>query len=261
MKRKVVAYGIILASAVFAVVILLSPEKIPVPFFSAQADPGGDSALRFNRVLPTQVASTLSDTDAQDTGNFTKDFARFYAEKLKKTPGALQTINGKLQPGAIPSDDIAQALSTQIAREHIDVKIYEMGDIRVGTSDTKEDQLKYLRALAESWSARTTTLPLPELLNRWATKNDTRSLEQYVADGLAQITRLLTLSVPPSWKIFHLENLNLWQKKIAILQTMLNISDDPVKTLVALKELQTVSDKNTDLQKVLEKQFIVLQFS
>jgi len=53
-----------------------------------------------------------------------------------------------------------------------------------------------------------------------------------------QIDDLLALKVPSQLSAWHLQNLNLWEKKLVVYKAILNLDTDPLKASLAIQQIQ-----------------------
>ena len=88
--------------------------------------------------------------------------------------------------------------------------------------------------------------------------NNTDGLETYAKIATNQIDDLMALETPSLWKSFHLQNLNLWYKKLSVFNAFLNLGNDSLKTILAFQRLPDIMEETVNLQSVLENRFMEL---
>jgi hypothetical protein len=57
--------------------------------------------------------------------------------------------------------------------------------------------------------------------------------------------------VPQQLKTWHLQSVNLWEKKIIVFRAILNMGSDPLKTILAMKEVDGINKETVNLQNVM----------
>ena len=66
-----------------------------------------------------------------------------------------------------------------------------------------------------------------------------------------EMSDLLALRVPTQLSAWHLQNLNLWEKKLVVYNAILDLNNDPLKATLAIQEINNVGQENEDLQNTL----------
>ena len=261
MKRKVSALIIICASASVSLLILYRSENTTSADILAQIiemqkeSPTIHSALRFARKNTTIDAPQAQNTlkSVTEEKNLTKRFARTYAKQLAaENPGGIDEIKKTGNLDSLSPDVATQLFSSQITAQKLEYPQFEIKDLRVTQDVSRERQIAYVQALTVAWQKNFSgKKEVGQAMHDWILQKNQKPLEQYIAAISPQVNDLLTLEVPESWQWLHLENLNLWEKKLATYRAILEMNEDPIKGMVALKALEEITQQNEVLQNVL----------
>ncbi|MDP1706652.1 MAG: hypothetical protein Q8L36_02425 [bacterium] len=136
-------------------------------------------------------------------------------------------------------------------------KPFQINDFRKTTDNSPAVQLTYLKKIGELNQKNFSRInkSITNLVDNWLEKNDASGLKTYLQGAGQQIKDLQEITVPPNWEQFHLQNLNLWQKKAIIYQAILNSEIDPLKTYLAIQEIPNIASENDNLQSIVNKQY------
>lgn len=261
-KRRVFALAIILCGIIVAVSISASGPKKSV---SALAIGTKDSRsknpyLEFNRIGSGYPLPTLQKGADNGDLNLTDTLAESYlAEILRKNPSGPQLVEGEQKitlPGEQAFGDILDKYAEEIGNSYI----FEEKDIKLTNNVSKEAGLAYLQKLNEINEKNFGKFDktIVEVLDLWMKRQNSKPLEQYVSLIQPQTQDLLALPVPILWKQFHLQNLNLWQKKLKVYSMLLDLENDPLASVLALGQVSPVIEETLILNKILEERFLEL---
>ncbi len=214
-----------------------------------------DQGLRYVRDSGAPAVGTqpLRPTPAENPGNLTDLLAQLYVSKVVAQNQGLPPRGG---PMKVPPDTaIAEAIQEQVVQGFRYERLYTARDVRTIADASADAQLEYLTAFRAATAKNFAAIrkSIFDMVSDLATKQDDRALRAYVAAIPKQIDDLLTLRVPAPWSVFHIENLNLWEKKLEVYTALLNSADDPLKAYLALQELGSIDAENRSLQTLLNE--------
>jgi hypothetical protein len=92
---------------------------------------------------------------------------------------------------------------------------------------------------------------LGEVAYLWLEKNNADPITKHIDALSVLVSDLLAISVPPAWKEIHISLLNLQQKKIAVLQSMLDINNDPIKAIAAANTIDKLSAEEKEVAQMI----------
>jgi len=162
--------------------------------------------------------------------------------------------NGK-QSLIMPSQELLEKLLADQLAQDIKIDFYETTDLKISNDNSPKAIRTYLEAIDKISKKDLLTLKKSSfaVFADFFDKKNQDSLYQYI-DALSNYTTdLLKISVPSAWQAFHLELLNIEQKRIAVYQALANMDQDPVKALIAANELEKIDQAESDLAIVLKE--------
>jgi hypothetical protein len=255
-KRKIISAAVLLGGLALFLIILNLPGKNGSDSPSASASNGDtyDSGFEYkadqnrNSVTnPEQTADGLSTGD-----NLTENLADSFSGGIFDANGEISQDQENPQVALPNSDAVGNAIS-QSLNQTLQFPIFSEKDLRIVSDDSENTRTAYLESLGkvsgENFNGLKT--PISSILNEFFEKNDSSKLSKYVAIAENQITDLLALKVPRRFSAWHLQNLNLWEKKLVVYKAILGMNDDPLKAIIAMKEVNNVLQENDNLQKVI----------
>lgn len=258
-KRNLSAFIIILGSLgfFFWTVFGASNGKQSNSFINVSSGKNSNSNLEYDslaNLLPL-LNKDSQNSGSSSTDNLTDNLIHLYEKSIyQENASGLKNING--QNGLKPlSENSLASLINESDNEHLNIPSFEEKDIKISNDNSKEAQLAYLRKLGEISTNNFSGFNknISDVLKETISQNKTSSLEKYLEIASKQIDDLLALETPPLWKSFHLQNLNLWQKKLIVYGALVNTNNDPLKTILAIKEIFNVFEENDNLQKILDE--------
>lgn len=252
----------IIASVVFSLFLIISshPKKgnALVTILSADGKASINAALKFKNLASLSYPGTQQE-DNQNNGNLKTDnltellIQEYEKEFLKLNQNGPQTINGKTGIKPISEESFQNLIEKKVS-EDISFEYFSEKDIKISEDNSVEAQGNYLNlfgAIIQKNFGNFKT-PITDIIDRAIEKQKTDDLEKYLNIASNQINDLLALETPSRWKEFHLQNLNLWQKKLTVYTAILNYKDDPLKGVIALKQVENLIDESENIQTVLE---------
>jgi hypothetical protein len=141
----------------------------------------------------------------------------------------------------------------QSLNQNLRFPVFGDKDIRVGGDNSVNKQVEYIngvRKITEENFSGFKTSVLSAMKN-FFDRNDAAALTKYVAIAENQLGDLLSLEVPQQLKTWHLQSVNLWEKKIIVFRAILNMGSDPLKTILAMKEVDGINKETVNLQNVM----------
>ncbi len=261
-KRKIAALVIVLAGLVLSLSLITSGNQKKgnafITILPTDGKVGVDTALKFKN-LASLSYSGIGEAANQNTGNkktnnLTQKLTDTYIQEFLKTnQGELQNVNGRT--GLKPPDGTSlENLLQENLNQGIAFKTFELKDVRISGDNSKENQLAYIEEFGAAGKKDFGSFheTIDQMLDSWINRKNAEPLNQYLDISSKQINSLLALETPDAWKDFHLQNLNLWEKKLEVYMAILN-GDDPLKTALAIKQVPDLIQESGDLQAVLEE--------
>lgn len=259
--KKWVSFAIVFFGLLTAFFIVFSTKDAAQPSQKQPVDaqPSVDPSFSFVRTPTSQTFPSVSAPSTPQTGtplsnNFTDIFASLYVQKItQRNPAGLELVKGEPSLALPSTQDIGQILQEQTNLFFFPTPFTEK-NILVSIRNTTEAQVTYLNALHAISKKYFDSFPhsTAYMLDRWIQAQDNTLLQDYVNRAQKQRQDLLALPVPPAWKAFHIQNLNLWTKKITIYSALIHANDDPLKAQLALEELPNIIEENSLLDNVIE---------
>lgn len=206
---------------------------------------------------PTLIGGGARTEAAPGTQNLTDGLLSYYAQEIfNKNGGGFQVIDG--QPVlTIPSqDETADFWKNYLTQQKMTFRQFRSDDINVDYNTSVQNQKNYLADLQRIYENNFQNLnaTVAQLFSELVEKNNPALARNYAQTIKNQIDDLAVLKVPANWKIFHLQYLNLWQKKYEIFEALANLQRDPIKAMVAAQELTNVLEEENVLSVILEEQ-------
>ncbi len=260
-KRKIISAVIILSGLVLFLVILNLPSgNAPKPL-SVEGGGTYDSGFQYKTsqdrnsfANPTQASSELSTGD-----NLTELLAKNISSGILTVNSRLVSEQGTSSIALPSSDSLGNAIEQSVG-QNMQFSTFGLKDIRVGSDNSPEAQLNYFNAIGEISKKNFGSFktPIVTMLNNLIEKNDSSALVKYAKIAEKQVADFLALKVPEQLSAWHLQNLNLWQKKFTVYSAMTNLSSDPLKTIIAFKEIPNVVQETLNLDSVMKEKYLKL---
>ncbi len=216
-----------------------------------------DARLKFKNLASLSYPETQQEENQNNrnlkTDNLTERLTNAYVQEFLRTnQGELQNVNGR--PGLKPPPDASlENILQENLNRGIAFKIFELKDVRISNDNFKENQLAYIGYLDAAGKKNFGGFheTIDQMLNAWINKKNAEPLNKYLNISSRQINDLLAIETPSLWQEFHLQNINLWQKKFEIYTAILNQDGDPLKAALAIKQVPNLIQENQDMQSVL----------
>jgi|GEM_PF-2592427 len=254
-KRKAISAAIVLGGLVLFAVIINLPagNGVQKPPNGGGDTAGLDSGLQFqvNQNRNTVTNPTPTDVKQGSTDNLTDQLAQALSQNV------LQINNGFNQGTStitLPSSDsLGNAIGQAASDQKLQFRIFSEKDIRINSDNSFAAQIAYLESLkniSDKNFGKFKT-PIVDILSNFFDKNDSALLAKYVGIAQNEINDLLAIKVPAQLSAWHLQNINLWEKKSVVYKAILDLNDDPLKAALAIQQVNGIGQENDNLQNVL----------
>lgn len=260
-KKKIVAVTILFFGVAVSIFILSAPRaekktetglrvEIPKNIQNPQF------AFKQNGAPQTSGAplrGAEGNAGGQGGTNLTEELVGAYAKMVaRQNPKGFKTVNGKKQL-SVPTSDAAQQLFNRQLGQKIPFIEFTLNDLAISENNSKESQVQYaidlITITQKNFSA--VRLPLMDMIEEVTARENTKPLAQYVSAMPNEINDVLALRAPSALRQFHLQNLNLWQRKYAVYSAFLDYANDPLKAMVAMNEIEQLIEETQNLKQVL----------
>jgi hypothetical protein len=252
-KRGVISAAIIVSGLLLFFIIINLPGA-----GSGGTTPGNggvgpetDSNLQFqvnqNRNIVANPVPTAG--EGSEPNNLTDNLTKDLTQNMMK----INSDNYGTSTVRVPSSDSLSEMVNQSLNQNLRFPVFGDKDIRVGGDNSVNKQVEYIngvRKITEENFSGFKTSVLSAMKN-FFDRNDAAALTKYVAIAENQLGDLLSLEVPQQLKTWHLQSVNLWEKKIIVFRAILNMGSDPLKTILAMKEVDGINKETVNLQNVM----------
>ncbi|MDI6734300.1 MAG: hypothetical protein QMD50_02295 [Patescibacteria group bacterium] len=257
--KKILAIIIVLGSVVASISIISSSKENPKEeFFKISANLNDANPYLNFKTSPNNDSNQKSQESSNNkilSGNLTDELINNYGlEILKRNPSGAFNQNGK-QSLNMPSEKVFENLLENQIAQGLKINFYELKDLKLSNDNSLKAVRAYLEAInsaAEKNLMGIKKSPFAMFVDLFNKKNS-NDLYQYLNRLTAYTTDLLKIPAPLSWQVFHLELLNLGQRKIATYQTLIGVEEDPIKALIAAQEIEKIDQAEFDLATVLRE--------
>ncbi|MEK7651177.1 MAG: hypothetical protein AAB377_01460 [Patescibacteria group bacterium] len=261
-KRKIISAIILLSGLAFFLLIVNSTGKnqefpAMVALNKNNSESGFDYRTDKNRdIIPSAISGTNM---SPATDNLTELLA-------KNISSGILTVNSKLvsEQGtssiALPSSNSLGNSIEQSIEQNMKFPVFGLKDIRIGSDNSPEAQLAYFNTIGEISKKNFGNFKtsIVTMLNNLIENNDSTALAKYARIANKQVADFLALKVPEQLSAWHLQNLNLWQKKFTAYSAMANLSSDPLKMIIAFKEVPNIVQETLNLDSVMKEKYLKL---
>jgi len=258
--KRIIALTVVLAGAVTSFVILnTSPEKSSgIGVSTAGSGPGFDFQADSSEVF---TPSGSQNDRLLDNKNLTDNLAKLYAQKIINDNPDGVTSSEYGDEISVFSTETANTILQEQLTQGLKFEPFKKSDLNISDTNSSARQLSYLENVSKSSKENFGSLKynFAEILDEWALKENNEPMKDYVSRVPSQIEDLKTLAVPSELADFHLQNLNLWAKKLVIFTAIINMNNDPLKTFLAVQELPNIVQESLDLQDLIEKKYKTLK--
>ena len=134
---------------------------------------------------------------------------------------------------------------------------FGLEDVRVSKDDSIKAQVAYMKSIDALLNKNFPGFKqnITDILEEFMQEGNSSSLDYLVAHIPGYIDGLLALETPPLWKVYHLQLLNLWQKKLVAYRAILSVEEDPLKSYIAVQEIPNIINEDVTLQAILIERY------
>lgn len=257
MKRTVISIFIVLASiAVSGFIVGRSGNGSGV---NITGYPTNDPSLSFSR--RESGSNTKNDLESSkvpaEDGNLTNALVSSYINSIiASNPDGPAVVNGERRI-RIPDPNFADQINNVFK-----TKPFERKDLIILSGTSAKEQKDYFDKLASISEKNLSHFQKTEidLIDEWLNKQTGAGVRQYAAAAAAQIDDLLKTKVPSNLAEFHLELLNLWQKKLLVFRALADSNKDPLKAVLAFGEVANLIQESRGMGEVANRKVANLQY-
>ena len=241
-KRKFMALGVLVVGAVVGLVIITTDRDAESNRIDAVSKPTIEQFLAFSSTPTTNISQqnlqyepySPSLPDLGETDNFTELLARQYATNIL-TEGEQ----------ALDTNALIRTFQDQ-STEKLRPLYFTEEDIVVSSDNSLSAQITYINIVKPLLWADDNDSGLGILslfINQGVPDN---IAEQVTEELVSQLDKMLRTTSPLSWRVFHLDLVNLWQEKILVFQSLSELQSDPLKAYMALQLLPAVMQQDSE---------------
>ena len=255
-KRKIISAAIVLSGLILSLIILNLPDKSGQKTASVNGVGSGNDNSGFqyqvnkDRNLVTNPISADNGTPVTD--NLTDTMTQNISQGIFQANSDISS-NGTSSIKLPNSDSLGNMISQSIANQSLQSPTFSQKDILVSSDNSSSSQLAYVDAIGDITRKDFAgfTGNIVTFVNNFFNNNDPSGLSRYVDIAEKEVSDLLALRIPTQLSAWHLQNLNLWEKKLVVYNAILDLNNDPLKAALAIQEINNVGQENEDLQNTL----------
>lgn len=156
-----------------------------------------------------------------------------------------------------PAQNILESTLESAANVKISFVAVTENDIKISKETGSVAERAYLEAVQNADKKNSKKINTNEMsvINSFFSENNSAPLMAFTEGLQSLISDLIAVPVPPSMKDFHIQLINFQTKKISILKSFLELSNDPVRTIVALKEYEQLPIEERVLSTIIAQKF------
>ncbi len=256
LSKKTTAVLIVITGLLASFFIIKSPAKDGSGITSLTTK-SNSPGLNLQQSSSKNIQSAQVGYPIDENQNLTEELAKIYARTIIDANSNEGLSPAEKQQAAVFSPETAGEIVERYLPQEMEITAFTDADLKIFNSNSTADQLSYLEAINNLSEKNFTNLKanFVEMLDEWALNQNNEPIEEYVSRIPKHINDLLSLAVPSGLADFHLQNLNLWQKKLTVFAAILNMNDDPLKTFLAVQELPTIVEESFALQDFIEDKY------
>jgi hypothetical protein len=217
---------------------------------------GGDAVLSLLETTSTDprftigengliIPSSNSATDISEE-NVVRNYGR---EILRMNPAG----QGMDVPIKVPTEQKFTELIQEELSKPIPVTLYTEKDILLTKTSDKAAFTTYINAVgaANTKNMSTVKVSFTTAVAEFVSSNNVQNLTTHVNKLSTYVTALLAIPVPSDWRLYHLEMINLIQKRIAYANALLENNGSQLKVAAALSAISAMVDEEAQLYNTL----------
>jgi len=254
-KRKIIPVAIVLSGLVLSLIIFNLSTKSDSKTVSINGAGGINNNSDFQYQVDQNRNAVVNPIPAGQNASTTSNLTEIMAQNLSQNifQANSNNPNGTSSIELPTSDSLGDMINQSVSSQTLQFPTFGQKDILVSSDNSSSSQLAYLKAIGDISKKNFAgfTGDIVTFVNNFFNNNDPSGLSKYVDISGREVSDLLALRVPTQLSAWHLQNLNLWEKKIVVYQTILNMDSDPLKTSLALQQLNNVEQENENVQNSL----------
>ena len=234
-NKKILAIGILIAGIGYSAYLLFynSGAKATSPTITG-SERSGDSFVDLTE--PTNPDIT------DPSLNITDEVAKEYTKKIVQMNTGGQ---GKKANIILPDATAFETIVRDYLSKNIQFKEYTEKDLRINATNTKDARIAYLQEIQKAQNKTIATLKTSFVYATalYISNKQSDELQKHINVSEQFITKLLEIQAPQSAKQFHIDLLNVYKKRSMLANILLENSEDPLKSVVVLKEIEKLTEK------------------
>jgi|GEM_PF-3276564 len=248
-KKKILAVVVVVVGASCSAYLLFSNSN------ATATGPTITGSERTNSQFLDTQATDLTTNIADPAYNITDEAAKEYTKKIIQMNKGGQGSNA---PVALPSATDFETIIRGYLAQNVQFKEYTEKDVRLSQDDSIQARIFYLRDLKKVQDKLITPLKTGFVYATALFISEQRSdqIQKHIDVSQEYITNILEITVPKSAKQFHIDLLNIYEKRKTLGTILLENPDDPIKSVVILQEIGKLTDQEALLadsfKKILE---------
>lgn len=261
-KKKIVALIIFSAGLVGAFLIInpIKPAEKTGEITDLVAEK--ENFLDFQKQTAGNNEILKKNIEENGNKNLTNYLAQIYTQELvKNNPANLNPAEKSLRlPKDVSEISLPEEAINEMATDAFLINYFTEKNLKIAADNSPENQLAYIQKFQDinRKNFGQFNKNLVTILDEWILEQKRDDLEKYAGAIPNEINDLLAMNVPILWQSFHLQNLNLWQKKLVTVNALLSLEKDPLKSILAIQQTARVLEENISLDKVLEEKYLNL---
>jgi len=250
-KRKIIPVAIVLSGLVLSLIIFNLSTKSDSKTVSINGAGGINNNSDFQYQVDQNRNAVVNPIPAGQNASTTSNLTEIMAQNLSQNifQANSNNPNGTSSIELPTSDSLGDMISQSASSQTIQFPAFTEKDIRIGTDNSKGAQVAYIENLGNLSKNNFSKfgISITDILDNFFNNNDSGTLSKYVDAIGKEVSDVLALTVPQKLSAWHLQNLNLWEKKLVVYRAILEFNDDPLKGVLAIKEVNNIIDENNNL--------------
>lgn len=177
--------------------------------------------------------------------NLTDSLIKAYAEKNLENRTYMTKDLTKISS---LSETMIDSVIKENVKNGFDFNLFSKKDLRITSVSTPESETAYLESIILVRKKIIKNTDLFSGIKKYFDDGNENDLKKFTQAVPLLIAELLALEAPISFESFHLRLVNLWRKQLEIGQAVMELKDDPLRTLLALQESNKVLKEMNELQ-------------
>lgn len=209
---------------------------------------GGNAVLSLLETTSTDPRFTINEngliipTSNSATDISEENVVRNYGREILRMNPAGQ---GADAPIKVPTEQKFTELIQEELAKPIPINLYTEKDIALTKSSDKAAFIAYINAVAAADTKYMSSIRVSftNAVAEFVSSNNVQNLTAYVNKLSPYITALLAIPVPSDWKLYHVQLINLLQKRAAYANALLENNGSQLKVAAVLSAIGTMIDE------------------